>query len=114
MSLTSQKGHKVVQNHKKLIISLDFFCIALKLSTVVMLLTKFHDMSTVTFPWQHNGLQALSIQKGKLEFSSFKKCYFALVVHSVGVSEHGHYKAEAQGSLLNSRATNKAVFILGR
>ena len=55
------KGHKVVQNHKKLIISLDFFCIELKLSTVVMLLTKFHDMSTVTFPWQHNGLQALSI-----------------------------------------------------
>ena len=26
---------------------------------------------------------------------------------------NGHYKAEAQGSLLNSRATNKAVFILG-
>ena len=71
MSVTSQKGHKVVQNHKKLIISLDFFCIELKLSTVVMLLTKFHDMSTVTFPWQHNGLQALSIQRGNLEFSSF-------------------------------------------
>ena len=79
MSVTSQKGHKVVKNHKKLIISLDFFCIELKLSTVVMLLTKFHDMSTVTFPWQHNGLQPLFIQRGKLEFSSFKKCYLLLL-----------------------------------
>ena len=26
MSVTSQKGHKVMQNHKKLNISLDFFC----------------------------------------------------------------------------------------
>ena len=42
---------------------------------VVTLITKFHDMSTVTFPWQHNGLQALSIQRGKSEFSSIKKCY---------------------------------------
>jgi len=37
---------------------------------------------------------------------------FALIVHSVGVSEYGHYSA--QESLLNSGATNKAVFILGR
>jgi len=79
ISVTSQKGHKVVQNHKKLNISFDFLCIELKLSTVVTLLTKFHDMSTVTFPWQHNGLQALSIQKGKSEFSSFKKSYLLLL-----------------------------------
>jgi len=26
-------------------------------------------MSTVTFPWQHNGLQALSIQRGKIRLS---------------------------------------------
>ena len=52
-------------------------------------------MSTVTFPWQHNGLQALSIQRGKPEFSSFKNCYDP-VVHSVGVSEHGHYTAQAK------------------
>ena len=39
---------------------------------------------------------------------------FALVVHSVGVSECGHYKAQAEESLLNSGATSKAVFILGR
>ena len=45
----------------------------------VTVLTKFHDMSTVTFPWQHNGLQALCIQRGKSEFSSFKKCYLLLL-----------------------------------
>ena len=31
--------------------------------TVVTLITKLHHMSTVTFPWQHNGLQALSNQR---------------------------------------------------
>ena len=30
-----------------------------------------------------------------------------------GVSEYGHYTAQAQESLLNSGATNRAVFILG-
>ena len=54
---------------KKWNISEDFFCIELKLCTVVAISTKFHDISTVTFPWQHNGLQALSIQKIKSEFS---------------------------------------------
>ena len=28
----------------------------------------FHDMSTVTFPWQHNGLQVLSIQRENQSF----------------------------------------------
>ena len=93
----------------------DFFCIELKLCTVVTLITKLHNMSTVTFPWQHNGLQALSIRRGKSEFSSLKKCYLiAIVVRSVGVSEYGLYTAQAQESLLNSGATNKAVFISGR
>ena len=73
------KGTKWCKITKKLNLSRDFFCIELKLSTVVTLLTKFHDMSTVTFPWQHNGLQALSIQKGKSEFSSFKECYLLLL-----------------------------------
>ena len=36
---------------------------------------------------------------------------FALVVHSVGVSEYGHYTEQAQGSLLNSGATNKTVLV---
>ena len=47
--------------------------------TAVTLFTKFLDMSTVTFPWQYNGLQTLSIQRGKSEFSSFKKCYLLLM-----------------------------------
>ena len=52
--------------------------------------------------------------KGKIRVLLLQEVLFDLVVHSVGVSEHGHYIVEAQGSLLNSRATNKAVFILGR
>ena len=36
-------------------ISEDGFLIELKLYTVVALITEFHVMSTVTFPWQHNG-----------------------------------------------------------
>ena len=39
---------------------------------------------------------------------------FDLVVHSVGVSEYGHYTAQAEESVLNSEALNKAFFILGR
>ena len=41
----------------------DFFSIELKLCTVVTLITKLHEMFTVTFPWKRNGLQALSIQR---------------------------------------------------
>ena len=69
-------------------------------------------MSTVTFPWQHNGLQALSIQRGKSVF--LQEVLFDLVVLSVGVSEKGHYTAQAEESVLNSGALNKAFFILGR
>jgi len=80
--------------------------------TVVTIITKFHDMSTVTFLCQHNGLQALSIQRGKSEFSSFE-VLFAHVVQSVGIREYGHYTAQAQESLFSSGATNKAFYILG-
>ena len=52
--------------------------------------------------------------KGELRVFLFQEVLFALVVHSVGVSEYEHYTAQAQESLLNSGATNKAVFILGR
>ena len=67
-------------------------------------------MSTVTFPWQHNGLQALSIQRGNQSFPPLRSviCYCCLF------SEYGHYTAQAQESLLNYGATNNAVFILGR
>ena len=39
---------------------------------------------------------------------------FDLVVHSVGLSEYGHYAAQTEESVLKSGATNKAFFILGR
>ena len=58
-----------VKSQTKWNISEDFFCIELKLCAVVISTTKFHDISTVTFPWQHNGLQAFSIQKIKSVFS---------------------------------------------
>ena len=35
------------------------FCIELKLCTAAILITKLHDMSTVTYPWQHNGLHTM-------------------------------------------------------
>ena len=54
------------------------------------------------------------ISKWKMRVFLLQEELFALVVYSVGVSENGHYKAQAQGSLLNFGATNKAVFILGR
>ena len=37
-------------------------------------------MSTVTFLWQQNGLQSLSIQRVKSEFPSFKNCYLLLLL----------------------------------
>ena len=52
--------------------------------------------------------------KVKIRVFLLQEVLFALVVHSVGVSEYGHYKAEAQGNVLNSGGTNKAVFIFGK
>ena len=75
--------------------------------------TVTHDMSTVSFPWQHNGSQALSIQRVKSEFPSFMK-YSLLIVYSVDVSEYRHYTTQSQESSLDNEATNKAFFILGR
>ena len=77
--VTSRCGHKMIQNHKKENISEVFFCIERKLCTVVPLVKKFHAMSTGTFPWQHNGLHTLSIQREKSEFLSIKKCYLLLL-----------------------------------
>jgi len=52
--------------------------------------------------------------KGKIRVFLLQEVLFAIVVCSVGVSEYGHNTAQAQESLLNSGATNKAVFISGR
>ena len=78
-------------------LSHNFFYIELKLSTVVTLVTKFHHMPTVTYPWQHNGLQTLSIQRGKSEFSFFKKYYLLLlfiqwVWANIDITQHKHKK----------------------
>ena len=85
-----------IKNHKKwnIIISEDFFFIELKLWTVVTLIPKFHDISIVTLPWKHR-LQALSIQKVKSEFSSFKKCYLLLLFiqclwANMEITQHKH------------------------
>ena len=67
------------------------------------------DISMAT-EWAPGSLHS----KWKIRVFLLQEVLFALVVHSVGVSEYGHYKAQAQESLLNSGATNKAVFILGR
>ena len=95
----SQCGLKVVQNPKKMNISHDFFCIELKLSTVVVPWYFHCDISMAT-QWAPGSL--------------LEEVLFTHVVHSVAVSEYGHYTAEAQESLLNSGETSKAVFILGR
>ena len=39
--------------------------------------------------------------KGKIRVFLLQEVLFALVVHSVGVSEYGHYTAQAQESLFN-------------
>ena len=51
--------------------------------------------------------------KGKVRVPLLQGVLFALDVHSVGVSEYGHYTAQTQESLFVSGATNKAFFILG-
>ena len=67
VTLWTQSG---VLSHKKDESLSRLFLKELKPSAVVTLITKFHDMSTVTFPRQHNGLQALSVQEAKSEFFS--------------------------------------------
>ena len=52
--------------------------------------------------------------KSKLRVFLLQVVLFDLVVHSVGLSEYGHYTAQAEESVLKSGATNKAFFILGR
>ncbi len=52
--------------------------------------------------------------KGKIRVFLLREVLYALVVHSVGMREYGNYTEQAQDSVLNSAATNKAFFILGR
>ena len=48
--------------------------------------------------------------KGKIRVFLLQEVLFALDVHSMGVSEYGHYTAQAQESLLDDK---RAFFILG-
>ena len=66
----------IERNHKKWNNFEDIFCVELKLCKVFILRSKSHETSFVIFPWQHNRLQAFSIQMVKSEFPSFKKCYW--------------------------------------
>ena len=68
-------------NHKKWNISEGIFCIELKLCAVVTLITKFHNMPTVTGPLH---------LKGKIRVFLLQEVLLALVVYAVGVSEYGH------------------------
>ena len=85
-------------------ISHDLSRIELKLATVVTLTTNFHYMSTVIFPWQWAPGPLHS--KGKIRVFLLQEELFALVFHSLGVSEYGRYTAQAQESLLHSGATS--------
>jgi len=46
--------------------------------------------------------------KGKVRNPLLQEVLFALDVHSVGAREYGHYISQAQQSLSDSGATNKA------
>ena len=52
--------------------------------------------------------------KKKIRVFLLQQVLFALVVHSVGVREYGHYTAQAEESVLNFGVLNRAFFILGR
>ena len=61
--------------------------------------------------WAPGPLQS----KGKIRVFLLQEVYlFALVVHSVGVSEYEHYTAQAEESVLYSEALDEALFNLGR
>ena len=78
------------------------------------MITKIHDYRYVhcdismATEWAPGTLHP----KGQIRVSHLKEVLHALVVHSVGVSNYGHYTAQTRDSLLDSGATNKAFFIL--
>jgi len=52
--------------------------------------------------------------KSKIRVYLLQEVLFTPDGPSKGVSKYGHYTAQSQESLLDSGATNKALFILGR
>ena len=96
---------------QKINVSHNFFLC--RTETVVTLVTKFHDMSTVTISMATQWAPGPLHSKGIIRIFLLQEVLFALV-HSACVREYGHHTVQAQESLLYSEATNKAVFILGR
>jgi len=92
-------------NHKTLNTSQDFFCIDLKLSTVVALIIKVHDIMSTP-----GSLHS----KGKIRVFLLQEVLFPIVVHSVGVGEYGHYIAQAQESQTLEQQIRQFSFKEGR
>ena len=81
------RGQNDLKSQKKWNISEDFFCIELKLCTVVILITKVHDMHvhcdiSMATQWAPDPFHS----KGKIRVSLLQEVLFALLVHSVSVS----------------------------
>ena len=67
-------------------ISEDFFCIELKLCTVVAITTKFHDISHCDISMATKLAPGPLHLKDKIRVFLLQEELFALVVYSVGVS----------------------------
>ena len=52
--------------------------------------------------------------RSKIRVFLLLEVLFARAVHSLGVSKYGNHTTQAQESPLDSGATNKAFFMLGR
>ena len=81
-----------------------------RIFSIIVLERAFQMMKNGNREWASGPLHS----NWKIRVFLLQEVFFPLVVQSVGVNENGHYKAQAQESLLNFGATNKAFFILGR
>ena len=52
--------------------------------------------------------------KGKIGVFLLQEVLFALFVHSLGVSEYGHYTAQAQESPLDSSNKSQVIYHFGK
>ena len=92
-----RKWCTITKNQVALItISHDFFCTELKLSTVTLIKVTLYGPLR-NFHGNTIGSRPSSIQRGKSELSSFKKCYLLLmfiqlVWANMDITEHKHKK----------------------
>ena len=105
-----------VKSHKKEYLRRFFLYWTETLYSCNTQITKFHDK---LYPlWHFHGKTIGSTvaplhSKGQIRVFLLQEV-FALVVHSVGVSEYKNYTAPAQESLLDSGGTNKTFFMWER